>query len=102
MIRDSRVGFVAAIVGIALGIATLDMEQLSSTSSNLILGFFQTALVFALVPGLILSVAAGTLWLGAFVNSTFYFVLISAVGSLLQRLHRKQESSRTSAEDPLG
>jgi len=93
---------VAAVVGIALGIATLDMQQLSSTSSNPILSFFQTALVFALVPGLIPSVAVGTLWLGAFVNLVFYFVLIWAVGSLWQRLCRQPESSKGSSEDPLG
>jgi uncharacterized protein (DUF2062 family) len=102
MTKNAQKMFAAAIVGLSLGIATLDMEKLSSISANPILGVFQEGLIFALVPGLIPSVAVGSLWIGCVVNATFYFALIWSISSLLQRHRRKQRKASPIQEDHLG
>jgi hypothetical protein len=101
MTDSSGKTFVATIVGLSLGIATLDMERLSLISPNPILGLFQEALIFALVPGLIPSVAVGSLWIGLVVNAICYFGLSWAVCSLWQSFRRKHQTSDTSSIDPL-
>jgi uncharacterized protein (DUF2062 family) len=85
-----------------LGIATLGMGHLSVISSNPILGIFQKSLVITLIPGLIPSVAVGSLWIGALVNAIFYFGVVWAISSLWRRFRRKQANGKTSLDYPLG
>ena len=101
MNNSSRITPFAAIVGLALGIATLDAQHLSIISDNPVFGVFQEALVFVLVPGLILAAFGGSLWIGFFVNTVFYFGFAWIVGKLWQRFHPKPRALDPPSADPL-
>lgn len=82
MSKPPRANPIAAIVGLALGIATLDAQQVAVISDHPVLGLFQKILLFTLLPGLVSSALGGSLWIGFFINGIFCFCLIWAVRTL--------------------
>jgi hypothetical protein len=93
---------IAAIIGLALGIATLDAQQVSVISDLPVLGWFQEILVYTLVPGLVSSALGGSLWIGFFINGIFYFCLVWAVGTLWNRWRGASARRERASQDPLG
>jgi hypothetical protein len=98
-----RKGTIAAlIVGGALGLASLEMGDISSISANALVGYAQQTLMYLLVPGLVGSMAfsgnahAFSLGTAAVVNGVLYFGLVKLIVWIATRSKRKAERASKS------
>jgi hypothetical protein len=88
----SKGTILALLIGGALAGATLEAGPISWISANRIIAIPQTALVYLLVPGLVISAGVGSLLPGAAINGLIYFGLTKFIYWLATR-------SRHSAND---